>query len=123
VKFISDTVKSLWTGVLHAIAMLLVIAVGSWLIAQIPAIKAWAVTRLLLLGAPEKASLTIFLGVLSLALLGLWIAAQIALYRLRKRVQNKSLTLHDILGEKGAKEAIDDLSKNFGKDNPWRRHL
>jgi hypothetical protein len=82
INFISETAKSLWTGILHALAMFLLIAVGSWLIAQIPAVKEWATAQLLSLGAPERASLTIFLSVLSLILLVLWIVARISLYKL-----------------------------------------
>lgn len=67
--------------------MFLVIAVGSWLIALIPAVQTWATSRLLLLGAPERASLTISLAVSSLALLVLWIRARISLYRCRARIR------------------------------------
>jgi DNA-binding transcriptional ArsR family regulator len=77
--------KEFWIGVLRGIGTLCAVTLGSWLIARIPAVKEWVTPRILPLGAPERASLTIFLGVSSLALLGLWIWTRLSLSKLRSR--------------------------------------
>lgn len=81
--------KEIWIGVLRGIGTLASITLGSWLIARIPAVREWVTPRILPLGAPEKASLTIFLAVLSLALLGLWIWTRVSLSKQLKRLTRK----------------------------------
>lgn len=99
-NFLSDSIYQVWKGVLQAAGALLLAAVVSWLITRIPAVREWATDWLLTLGAPSRATLTIFLGVLSLALLGLWIASRVSMYKFRMRVSKNALSLADIVGSK-----------------------
>ena len=101
--------KYIWRGFWEGIGGLLAAAGISWLLTHIGPTKEWAARQFGHLVAPGRIDLTIFLIVLSTALLGLWVSSQIPLYRLRQRVMRKVLTIGDLASRKNLIKALDEL--------------
>src|SRR5438132_4940137 len=98
----------IWRGFWEGIGGLAAGGIG-WLLLCISTTREWAAHWLGHLAAPGRIDLTIFLIVLSAVLLGLWIASQTRLYRLRKRVRQDMLTIGDLASQKDLIRALDEL--------------
>jgi hypothetical protein len=103
VKIAKEILSGFWQGM----GQLISIAVLGWLGTHISLLRS-AAARLLLPGAaPQRVSLTIFLFVLSAALLTAWVVSQVQLWRLRYRIRTGKITLGDMMSRKRIVEAMD----------------
>jgi hypothetical protein len=106
--------KDVWTGFLQGIGALAAAAVVGWLLSHTPSIAHWLALHTGSLVGPGRIDLTIFLAVLCIALLGLWIACEVRLHRLRQRVRQDKLTIGDMASKKDLMKALDDMDKRLG---------
>ena len=99
---------------MQAIGAIVVAAIASRLTAWIPPVRRWAAGHIGSLVGPGRLDLAVFLGFLALCFLVLFITSRVTLYRLRRRIVEKRLTLGDMAGGKcGLNKAIDEFEQKL----------
>jgi hypothetical protein len=104
VQHMTRVAKHMWRGFWQFLGA----AGGGWLLTRIPLVREWAKHHFAGPVTPDKIDPTIFLIVLSMALLGLWISSEVRLFRLRQRVRKDMLTIGDLAS---CQDLIDALKR------------
>ena len=108
--------KEIWKGALQAIGAIAVAAIVSRVAAWSQPVRRWAASHIGSLVAPGRLDFAVFLGFLALCFLALFIASRVTLYRLRRRIVEKRLTLGDMVGGKrGLNETIGEFEQKLRK--------